>query len=375
MSDDDSEKFPKSENEEDEEGGALEVVKEFTLDFEKKLAKYIPPKIEFKSDLNKLTVVTTIDFNDEFISRPKLFFGYLILNVKKGINFYDKTYNLIYNKNFVGNNEEDEILGIKILDEETLIISATDKVSITRFYEKEPKKITCEIIQEISDTQFYFLNEILSNNLLLLSGLHKKYVFYQLEYYAQDQKFGPNNKFKKIGEIDKVHNVYDDDCPGIIDLNNGRLFSWMNDDSNIKIIEYSPDFKIIKSKNGYQLHNAGLINDKYICLMGLKYPKFYTWLMDTESLEIVKTIETPENDSFIGSICENKFFCGSDISFKIDTINFENGEFVRKTISKRNFSKNGEENWKESFMGALVIDEKTFVTTNLSGRLLVFQGQ
>ena len=75
MSDDDSEKFPKSENEEDEEGGALEVVKEFTLDFEKKLAKYIPPKIEFKSDLNKLTVVTTIDFNDEFISRPKLFFG------------------------------------------------------------------------------------------------------------------------------------------------------------------------------------------------------------------------------------------------------------------------------------------------------------
>ena len=47
----------------------------------------------------------------------------------------------------------------------------------------------------------------------------------------------------------------------------------------------------------------------------------------------------------------------------------------RKTISKRNFSKNGEENWKESFMGALVIDEKTFVTTNLSGRLLVFQGQ
>ena len=35
----------------------------------------------------------------------------VILNIKKRINFYDKTYNLIYNKNFVGNNEEDEILG------------------------------------------------------------------------------------------------------------------------------------------------------------------------------------------------------------------------------------------------------------------------
>ena len=95
----DYKKSPNSENEENEEEELPEVFKEFTLDFEKKLAKYIPPKIEFKSDLNKLTVVTTIDFNDEFISRPKLFFGYLILNVKKGINFYDKTYNLIYNKN------------------------------------------------------------------------------------------------------------------------------------------------------------------------------------------------------------------------------------------------------------------------------------
>ncbi len=77
----DLEKYPKSENEEEEEE-LPEVLKEFTLDFEKKLAKYIPPKIEFKSDLNKLTVITTLDFNDEFISRPMLFLGYLILNMK-----------------------------------------------------------------------------------------------------------------------------------------------------------------------------------------------------------------------------------------------------------------------------------------------------
>ena len=110
---------------------------------------------------------------------------------------------------------------------------------------KNQKKITCKIIQEISDIQFYFLNEILSNNLFLLSVIHKNYVFYQLENYNKDQKFGPNNKIKKIGEIDKVHNVYNDDCYGIIDLNNGRLFSWMNDDSNIKIIEYSSNYKKI----------------------------------------------------------------------------------------------------------------------------------
>jgi len=44
-------KFPKFENEEDKEGEALEVVKEFTLDYEKELIKYILPKIEFKLDL------------------------------------------------------------------------------------------------------------------------------------------------------------------------------------------------------------------------------------------------------------------------------------------------------------------------------------
>ena len=65
--------------------------------------------------------------------------------------------------------------------------------------------------------------------------------------------------------------------------------------------------------------------------------------MDTESLEIVKSIKTPKNDSFIPSICENTFFCGSDISCKFDTISFEIEEFNRKNISKRNFSKHGEE--------------------------------
>ena len=28
--------------------------------------------------------------------------------------------------------------------------------------------------------------------------------------------------------IYKVHNIYDDDCLGIVDLNNGRLFYWLN---------------------------------------------------------------------------------------------------------------------------------------------------
>ena len=45
-----------------------------------------------------------------------------------------------------------------------------------------------------------------------------------------------HNLYKKVGEIENVHNVYSDDTPHIIDLNSGYLFSMMNDDNNIKLI-------------------------------------------------------------------------------------------------------------------------------------------
>ena len=62
------------------------------------------------------------------------------------------------------------------------------------------------------------------------------------------------------------------------------------------------------SKKGFQLHNAGLICDKYIILIGLQYPQYDSWVMDTETLEIVKHWITPQNDSFIKCFKENIFF-------------------------------------------------------------------
>lgn len=182
-----------SDDEEDIENSTR--FKEFTLDCEKKLAKYIPPKIEFKSDLNNLFLVTTLDFNDSFLSSLKLFFGYYIINVKNSIFFYDKIYNLTFKfEIFKKEDKDNEILGTQIFEENNLIISATDKVRIEKFYEKEPNKITHETIQEICDTEFYFLNKILSNNYLLLSGLHKNYVFYQLENPTKNLAQTTNSK-------------------------------------------------------------------------------------------------------------------------------------------------------------------------------------
>ena len=95
----------------------------------------------------------------------------------------------------------------------------------------------------------------------------------------------------------------------IVDLNNGRLFSWLNDDNNnIKVIDYFPKQRIKKSKNGYTLHNAGLICDKYLLLMGLTYSKYHCWLMDTQTLDIVKKWTTPHNDSFNYSLSLKKIY-------------------------------------------------------------------
>ena len=351
----------KNDSDEEEDPEKLEVVKEFTLDFEKKLAKYIPPKIKFGTDLSNLSIITTVDLHqEEFISNLKLFMGYFILSTVKAIHFYDKTYELIFKKNLVEN--EEEILIFEILDEETLIVSASDKVRIIRFYEEKPKEIKMDIIQEISDTKYYIQNKILSNNLLLLVGLNKKYVFYQLEYYSTDQKFSANNKFKIYNEIEKVHNIYDDDTPGVIDLNNGRLFSWMNDDCNIKIIEYYPEQKIIMSKNGFTLHNAGLISDKYIILMGLTYPQYDSWLMDTETLEIVKHWVTPQNDSFVECYKENVFFYSSTSRIACDELIIKNGEFIRNNIYEVYYTEDKKENMDERFSIHNLIDEFTFIT-------------
>ena len=84
-----------SEGDEDIENSP--AFKEFTLDFEKKLAKFIPPKIEYKSNLNNLTLITAFDYDDAFISSLKLFFGYLILNLHNSVCFYDKL-NMYYLK-------------------------------------------------------------------------------------------------------------------------------------------------------------------------------------------------------------------------------------------------------------------------------------
>ena len=322
-----------------------------------KNAKYIPPEIEFKGDITKMKIISKVVLGYVFASRPMYFLGYFVICIDKGLSFYNmNTYNLVFQANFAEG--EEEILSFKKMDEDTLIITNDKCAKIIRFYENEPKKITFEVIQEFKDTNYYYMGEKLSNGYLLLGGGDKKYVFYKLEHHEADQKINKENLYQKIGEIENVHNVYDDDVPHIIDLNNGYLFSFMNDDNNIKIIQYEGDFKIIISIDGYTLHDACLISDRYIVLKGLTYPKFYTWLFDLEQLKVVKTWETPCNDGFIQVTSQNRFLTGDPDRkrFALQEIKEENGDFILKDVYETNFQ------GFESFFGNIFLDDKTFIT-------------
>ena len=318
-----------------------------------KYAKFIPPEIEFNGNITKMEILTKVILGYSFASHPLFFMGYYVIRLNKGLAFYNtNTYTEVYKQDFT----DDEIFVVKKIDDDTLLINDNNSARIIRFYENEPKKITYEVIQEIKETEYYYLGEKLSNGLLLLGGYDKKYVFYRLEHYEAENKVSKDNLYKKVGEIEHVHNVYDDDVPHIIDLNKGYLFSMMNDDKNIKLIQYEDEFKIIKSWDGYTLHDAGLISDKYIVLKGLTYPKYYTWLLDLEKLEIVKTWETPNNDSFVQVIAKNKFLTGTDNRFALQEIKEENGNFEMKDLMVTGFQ------GFERFYGNVFLDEKTFIT-------------
>ena len=305
-------------------------------------------------------------FMGKFVSHLTLFKNYIVITVDLNLHIYTRDLILIFNNKFAN----EEILSINPINDETIIFGTVKRVLIINFYEKQEKQITFEVFQEIKDTDFYCLKEKLYKGDILIGGYDRKYAFYEI--INKKEKISKNNKLQCMYKIDKVHNVYDDDSPDIVDLNNGRIFSWLNDDKNIKVLDYTPQQRIIYSKNGYGLHNAGLVSDKYLLLMGLIYPQYYTWVMDTESLEIVYKWKTPQNDSFMTALSENKFLYGSESRLACDEFSVENNQFKRKMIYEDYYCKDKEESWEDSFGVRDFLNEKTFITINVAGKMMVY---
>ena len=320
-----------------------------------KLAVFNSPKIEFKGDITKMKVLYKIPFETSHLDKIVLFKNYFLVNLGNGIAFLEKnTYKIIFKQEL----EVEEIVGINIIDEDTLIIVAFDKLRIIRFEEKEPKKFTYEIIQEICDTELYYAGIILSNGLLLAAGEDEKYSFYKLEKYDTDQKVSKNNLYKKIGEVGNVHKVLIEDLPTIIDLNNGFTISFTHCDSDIAVVQYDEGIKLVKKiiEQKYEWDTAELISDKYVLFKALGTPDYNTCLFDVEKLELVKTWDTDIRDNFIQPISQNKFFAGSDKRFTLCELKEDNDEIIIKEILVTDYQ------GFDCFVYPFILDEKSFLT-------------
>ena len=107
--------------------------------------------------------------------------------------------------------------------------------------------------------------------------------------------------------------------------------------------------------------------------MGLSYPQYDSWLMDTESLEIVKHWVTPQNDSFSISISENTFFYSSNRRIGYDEFIVNDGEFIRKNIYECYYSEDKKENRDERYSVRNVLDENTFIAKTWNNEVTIFK--
>ena len=107
--------------------------------------------------------------------------------------------------------------------------------------------------------------------------------------------------------------------------------------------------------------------------MGLTYPQYDSWLMDTETYDIVKHWITPQNDSFISSFFENKFFYSSTSRIALDEFIVKNGEFVRNNIYEVYYKEDKKESYEDRFSVRNILDETSFITTTWNGKVMIFK--
>ena len=331
------------------------------LIFEKKLAQFIPPKVKFKGNFSQRSLIIKRDFSPRYISNLTLFQNNILITIDSELQIYNKILKLIFSNKFGKN--KDDILSLNPINNETISIACLYEVYIVNFYQRN-NTITYEIIQKINDSNLYEVNKSLNNGYLILGGSDKKYSFYTKE--KNNEQINANNKYVMVNQISIGHYLDYEYYPVVIDLNNGRILSNSSYDSNIKIIEYYPKQRIIKSIDDYMLFNASLISGKYVLLMGLDYPKYYSWLMDTETFEFVKKWETPDDDLIECVLGENLFLYSSSVRLAIDELNIEDGEFIRKTKYQFNLEKN------EKFETITFLNRNTFIAINSKTQLRIY---
>ena len=289
-----------------------------------------------------------------------LFQNNILITIDSELQIYNKILKLIFSNKFGKN--KDDILSLNPVNNETISIECLYEVYIVNFYQGK-NKITYEIIQNINGSHLYEVNKSLNNEYLILGGSYKKYSFYTKE--NNNGQLNANNKYILVNQISKDHYLDYEYYQVVIDLDNGRILSYSSYENNIKIIEYYPKPRIIKNIDDYMIFNARLISDKYVLLMGLDYPKYYSWLMEW-NIWIFKKWETPDDDLIECVLGENLFLYSLSDRLAIDGLTIKDGEFIRKNKYKFILGKN------EKYEVITFLNENIFIAINPKTQLRIY---
>ena len=113
---------------------------------------------------------------DKYSSGLLLFNDYIIYTSSGELKILNKELKLVFSTKIIDKGDH-EIFGTRIINDETIIIVASDKARIIHLNVEKQDAISYEIIQEISLTEFYCISEILNNGYLLLAGVIENIIF------------------------------------------------------------------------------------------------------------------------------------------------------------------------------------------------------
>ena len=318
----------------------------------------------FSFDLNQLKEIKTINCKPDFVHNILIFQSYLITSLSNKITFFNmNTYEKVFEEKIF----EEEIIKIIKINEDTLSLISLNGSLLVKFSQnKFNKKINYDIIQEINYNEGFYNGIYLSNENLVYSSFDKKLIFYRLKKFPLNKIFSKFNIYDKYFIFDNIHNILEKQFPGLIDLKNGKIISWMFDDKNIKIIDYE-EMEIIKNINDYFVQDVCLINNKNVIIKIFEPQNFYSLLFDIEKFEVIKKFNSKENEYGIVFIQENKYISFSHKEIIVYYINESNGEFSQNEISCR------KNNINDNVSDILIWDKNTLIIVENNEKIIIYK--
>ena len=294
------------------------------------------PPIIFNGNLNEIKEKNTIYCEPNFVHNLLIYKDHLLTSLSNKVTVFEmKKYEKVFEQKF----SEQEIIKIIKIDEDNIALLLFHEIIIINFYYSS-KNFYYKIIQNILNDEGLYNGLLLSNDNLFFGTYEGNFLFYKLKNYNTYKTVSTTNTYEKIYEFKNIQNVSDMQSPGFLDLQNGKLLTWMIDDKIIKVINYE-SLEIIKIIKDYPIYDGCLINEKYAILKISENESEYeeesnllTLLFDIEKFIITQKFTSNDFEYGVLWIDTNKYISFNEEYIFCYLIYEKNGNYNHKLLSE-----------------------------------------